>query len=293
VIRALLAAQRPSPLRAIAAAAGMTPSKAHLYLASLVREGMAIQDPETGHYGLGPFAARLGLSAIRQLSIVDEARSFLRQLSDRTECAAYLSILGETGPAIVSKSDGVRHGALSVQLGYVLPLTSSATGQVLLAYQAPAQRAALLDREYGHAARNPDGYIPREKLETILVKVLKQGFATTSGQVNTNFVAAAAPVFDHYGDVTAALTVLGPDRYLTSSRLKSCVADLLQMAAGLSRAIGAPDLHPGATGAVSAEGKVVRVRVGASGATGAVRAEGKVVRAGGGVAGAKKPSRPT
>jgi DNA-binding IclR family transcriptional regulator len=52
-------------------------------------------------------------------------------------------------------------------------------------------------------------------------------------------------VFDHYGDVTAALTVLGPDRYLTSSRLKSCIADLLQMAAGLSRAIGAPEPGPG------------------------------------------------
>ena len=246
MIRALLAAQRPSPLRDIAAAAGMTPSKAHLYLTSLVREGMAFQDPETGHYGLGPFAASLGLSAIRQLSIVDEARGYLRQLSERTGCAAYLSILGETGPAIVSKSDGIRSGALSVQLGYVLPLTSSATGQVLLAYLAPAPRAALLDREYAHAAaRNPDWFIPREKLEATLAKVLKQGFATTSGQINANFVAAAAPVFDHYGEVTAALTVLGPDRYLTNSRLKVCVADLLQMAAGLSRAIGAPDPHTG------------------------------------------------
>ena len=68
VIRALLSAQRATPLRDIAAAAGMPPSKAHLYLASFVREGMAYQDPETGHYGLGPFAVRLGLSALRQLS---------------------------------------------------------------------------------------------------------------------------------------------------------------------------------------------------------------------------------
>ena len=248
MIRALLAAQRPSPLRDIAAAAGMTPSKAHLYLASLVREGMAFQDLETGHYGLGPFAVRLGLSAVRQLSIVDEARGYLRQLSERTGCATYLSILGETGPAIVSKSDGIRHGALSVQLGYVLPLTSSATGQVLLAYQAPAPRATLLEREYAHAARNADGALPRDKLEAALAKVLKQGFATTSGQINANFIAAAAPVFDHYGDITAALTVLGPDRYLTRSRLKACVADLLQIAAGLSRAIGAPDPHPNPPG---------------------------------------------
>ena len=241
IVRALLSAQRPSPLRDIAAAAGMAPSKAHLYLASFVREGMAFQDPQTGHYGLGPFAARLGLSAIRQLSIVDEARSYLRQLCDRTGCAAYLSILGETGPAIVSKADGISHGVFSVQLGYVLPLTTSATGQIFLAYIPRARRTALLDREYAGSARNRDSYLPREKLEAALAKVVKRGFATTSGQINANFVAAAAPVFDYNAEVAAALTVLGSDRYLTSVKLKVAASDLLEMAAGLSRAIGAPN----------------------------------------------------
>src|SRR4051812_42485434 len=188
VIRAMLAAQRPAPLRDIAAAAGMAPSKAHLYLASFVREGMAVQEPETGHYGLGPFAASLGLSAINQLSIVDEARTFLRQLSERTGCAAYLSILGETGPAIVSKVDGLKQGALSVTLGYVLPL-SSATGQILLAYRQPAMRSALLDREYATAARTPESQVSREKVEAALAKVLKRGYATTAGQLNPSFVA--------------------------------------------------------------------------------------------------------
>jgi DNA-binding IclR family transcriptional regulator len=241
VIRAMLAAQRPAPLRDIAAAAGMPPSKAHLYLASFLREGMAIQEPETGHYGLGPFAASLGLAAIRQLSIVDEARPFLRQLSERTGCAAYLSILGETGPAIVAKADGARQGVLAVQLGFVLPLANSATGQILLAYRAPQLRAELLDREYATPLRNGDSRMPREKLEAALAKVLKQGYATTSGQINASFTALAAPVFDYLGEVAAALTVLGPDRNLSDSKMKKSLADLQEMAAGLSRAHGAPD----------------------------------------------------
>jgi DNA-binding IclR family transcriptional regulator len=244
VIRALMSAQRPTPLRDIAAAAGMAPSKAHLYLASFLREGMAIQEPETGHYGLGPFAASLGLSAIRQLSIVDEARTFLRTLAERTGCAAYLSILGETGPAIVSKADGTRQGVLSVQLGYVLPLTASATGQIFLAYCSPERRTALLDREYASGARTQDSRPPREKLEAAVAKVPKRGYATSSGQLNPSFVAAAAPVFDHNGDVAAALTVLGTERHLAGNKLKKAVEDLLETAAGLSRAIGAPGATP-------------------------------------------------
>lgn len=237
----MLAAQRPTPLRDIAAAAGMPPSKAHLYLASFLREGMAIQERETGYYGLGPFAASLGLSAIRQLSIVDEARGYLRQLSEATGCAAYLSILGETGPAIVSKADGARQGVLTVQLGYVLPLASSATGQIFLAWCPPEQRATLLDREYASASRGADTRLSRQKLEAALAKVPRQGYATTSGQINPSFVAAAAPVFDCNGDIAAAMTVLGPDRHLSGARLKKSIADLIDTASALSRAIGAPD----------------------------------------------------
>jgi DNA-binding IclR family transcriptional regulator len=241
VIRAMLSAQRPTPLRDIAAAAGMAPSKAHLYLASFLREGMAIQEPETGHYGLGPFAASLGLAAIRQISIVDKARPFLRELSERTGCAAYLSILGETGPAIVSKADGARQGVLSVQLGYVLPLTNSATGQIFLAWCTPERRAELLDREYTGTTRSSDGRKAREKLEPQLAKALKQGYATPSRQINTSFTAVAAPVFDFKGEAAAALTVLGPDRNLANEKLKKAIADLKEMATGLSRAIGAPE----------------------------------------------------
>jgi len=239
VIRALLSAQGPTPLRDIAAAAGMAHSKAHLYLASFVREEMAFQDPQTGHYGLGPFAVRLGLSAMRQLSIVDEARPFLRQLSDLTGCATYLSVLGNTGPAIVSKAEGNRHGVFSVQLGYVLPLTHSATGQIFLAHISRVRRTELLDREYANPSKDRPP-VAREKLESRLSKVLKQGFATTAGQLNTSFVAASAPIFDYNGEIAAAMTILGPERYLTSARLKTFLVKLRETAGELSLAMGTP-----------------------------------------------------
>lgn len=240
VIRALISAAGPIPLRDIAAAAAMPASKAHLYLASFVKEGMAFQDAETGHYGLGPFAVRLGLSAIRQLSIVDEARQHLQRLSQRTGCAAYLSLLSENGAAIVSKVDGLRHGALSVRLGYVLPFTTSASGHCFLAFLPPARTAALLDRLYAGAESKAAAQPPRQQLEAALVKALKRGYATSSGHINTNFAAAAAPVFDHGGGIAATLTILGPDSYLTAARLKTCVPELLEAATSLSHAMGAP-----------------------------------------------------
>lgn len=240
LIKAMLMAERPLPLRDLAAEAEMAPSKAHLYLASFVREGMAMQDPETGHYGLGPFAIRLGLSAIRQLSIVDEARPFLLNLSDQTGCGAYLSLLSARGPSIVSKSDGFRNGALSVRLGYVLPITETATGHTFLAYLPAHQSVALLDQEYTQPAQGRrTGYLTREDVETYLPTVRDQGFATTHGNVNANFVAIAAPVFDHTGGVAAVLTILGPDKYLHGPDQNASIESLMTAARNLSRRMGA------------------------------------------------------
>jgi len=95
---------------------------------------MAYQDVQSGHYGLGPFAIRLGLATIGQLEVVNLAAEVLTQLRDETDCAIYLSLWGDQRPCIVAKADGTLQGAFSVRLGYILPLTTTATGLVFLAH---------------------------------------------------------------------------------------------------------------------------------------------------------------
>ena len=102
VLRVLRMAEGSLPLREIAQRAEMPPSKAHLYLVSFVREGMAYQDPETGYYGLGSFAIQLGLAAIRQLDVVGLSTDILNELRDISNCAIYLSVWGDQGPCIVA-----------------------------------------------------------------------------------------------------------------------------------------------------------------------------------------------
>ena len=60
----------PLPLKDVAARAHMPPAKAHRYLVSLIRTGLAEQDRESGHYRLGAFALELGLSALGSLDVL-------------------------------------------------------------------------------------------------------------------------------------------------------------------------------------------------------------------------------
>lgn len=252
VIRAMEAANGPLPLRDIAAAAGMPPSKAHLYLVSFVKEGVAFQDPVTGHYGLGRFAIQLGLSAIRQLDVVELAREELTALQRATGFATYLSLWGDRGPGIVSKVDGERQGSLAVRLGYVLPLLTSATGQVFLTFLDESETAGVRQDEVAAAKRdNSDetaSLAPRittaKDIQKIIETVRRQGYAMTVNSINSSFAAMAAPVFDYSGRIVATMTVLGADKQIAGTRKKPTLDALLAAAHRLSERLGSPGRGP-------------------------------------------------
>jgi len=241
VIRAMEAANGPLPLRDIAAAAGMPASKVHLYLVSFLRENVAYQDAVTGHYGLGPFAIQLGLSAIRQLDVVELARDELSALQRATGFATYLSLWGDRGPGIVSRLDGERQGSLAVRLGYVLPMLTSATGQVFLSYLDASRTAALREDELAAARAGGGAVTTAEDVEKLIATVRARGFAMTTNSINASFAAVSAPIFDYSGRIAAALTVLGSDKQLTGSRRKATIAALLEAGKRLSQRLGAID----------------------------------------------------
>ncbi len=163
VLRVLRMAEGPLPLREIAARANMPPSKVHLYLVSFVRENMAYQDLHNGYYGLGSFAIQLGLAAIRQLDVVGLAADTLTELRDKTDCAIYLSLWGDRGPCIVAKADGTLQGAFLIRLGYILPVTTTATGLVHLGLALVPLMALISSRSSSSSrSRTPQVNAPWE-----------------------------------------------------------------------------------------------------------------------------------
>ena len=82
LLAALEAHGAPMMLRDLAAAAGMSPAKAHPYLVSFGKLGLVEQDPLTGRYKLGPFALRLGLTALQGLNPLRAAVEVSARLAD-------------------------------------------------------------------------------------------------------------------------------------------------------------------------------------------------------------------
>jgi len=243
---------RKLPLKTIAHEAGMPPSKAHLYLVSFSRLGLVIQDPVTARYGLGPYAVQIGVSAINQLDLVDVARARMERLQETTGVSVSLSIWGNKGPTIIQKIDGPMPLPLAIRVGFVLPLLTSATGRVFLAF--------LPEREWRDLAEQEGILQPAAfgKVDSVRDAVRHARIASSDSEVNEGFAALSAPIFDHDRRLLAAVTILGL-RSMVDARPEGDMAlALREAAAAIGRCLGGTeDVPPAAAardGRVRAEG---------------------------------------
>lgn len=240
LIRELSMAQTKLPLKVLAARAGMSPSKAHLYLVSFTRLGLVVQDAVTQRYGLGPAAIQLGIAAINQLNVVDAAHKHLEAVLESTGVSVSLSIWGNRGPTIIFRLDGQLPVPLSVRIGFVLPLLSTATGRIFMTY--------LPEREWRSIANAEESIAPGRLARTLrkVEAFRSEGITLTESETHEGFFGISAPVFDSGNVLCAAVTALGLSADVDLKPTGPVAVAIRDAARRISRDLGGnmPDLAP-------------------------------------------------
>jgi DNA-binding IclR family transcriptional regulator len=231
LIRVLQEGGTKLSLKRLAQLAGMSPSNAHLYLVSFGRLGLVVQDPITTYYGLGPYAIDLGLAAIRQLNIADLARGALEALSEELGQSIYLSVWANKGPTIILKFDSHLNVPLAIRIGYVLPMSTSATGQVFLAHLSARETDPILKSEI------PNAVTRRKRLAEIRKIVTRDGIGLSDSRLYEGFGAISAPVFDHDNRIAASITALGPSNALAVNATGTAALAVKDAAEKLTRSL--------------------------------------------------------
>lgn len=246
VLRTLLDAGKPVRLKEVATARGMSSSKAHRYLVSLCRMGIAAQDTDEPAYRLGPYALEMAIACLNSIRPVKLASDSLEAISEEIGLTVALATWGNRGSTIVRIEESSRPVSMNVRAGTVAPLTRSASGLMFAAFLPshvvdPIVAAELEALPAGQARE------ARRKLNRVLADVRRTGVASVTQALVSGADALATPIFDHRGRITLALLAVGASGTFSLDPEGAAAAVLTRHARAISAALGFRDLH--ATGA--------------------------------------------
>jgi len=197
-------------LTALAQHVEESPAKVHRYLASLVEEGLVVQDKATQQYVLGVEALRIGLAAMRQADPIRVAEPGLVRLRETLEITCFLAVMGNLGPTIVRFEEPALPVTVNVRVGSVLPMLWSATGRAFLAFADEVAVRTMAERELAAATPETRAQLDRaDPIGALQREARDAGSVSIRDTLLRGISAVAAPIEDHAGRICAVLTALG------------------------------------------------------------------------------------
>jgi len=250
LLNALSHASGPLMLRDLAAAAGMSAAKAHRYLVSFQRLGLVVQDLVSTRYDLGPAALRLGLASLSRMDAVKLARERLPALLQETGHTLAIAVWGNHGPTMVHWLEAPQTVPVTLRLGDVMPLLTSATGRCFAAFMGTeghdAQRLEpMIREELARLKKRPSTDLPwpdvpqtPQAVQALLLETRQQGLGRVVHSLLPGVAGFCAPVFDAQGRLALGLVVLGSVSTLDTAWRGAPASALLRCARQLSRDLG-------------------------------------------------------
>lgn len=216
---------------------GFHVSTAHRLLATLIAQGYARQNPETGRYGLGAKAFHLAESYLGQMDLRRTVRPLLERLSRETGETANLVLLDGCEAFYLDKVESPQSLRIFSRIGRRAPLHCTAAGKVLLAGCAWSEVRRML----GQNAL--ERFTPRtirsvEVLRREVEAARNDGYAMDHEECEEGATCIAVPVRNARGETVAAMSISGPTLRMQPQRLQELTPVVVRTGAEASERLG-------------------------------------------------------
>jgi IclR family transcriptional regulator, acetate operon repressor len=215
---------------------GVHKATASRLVSTLGDHGLVERNPATEKVRLGLGLMYLAGAAVAGVDLVQHARPILEELAERTQETVTLGVLDRDQVVYVDQVAGSRAIVAVNWVGRRTPLHASASGKVLLAGLAGADRERLLSGSF--EPRTDRTILDRDVLRRQLTEVLAKGFAQTIEELEEGLNAVAAPVRRGDGEIVAALSVSGPAFRLPPIEVPRVALMTRDAAEAISRRLG-------------------------------------------------------
>lgn len=227
-------AQGPMGVQEVARSMDREKSQVSRTLKVLAQEGFIERDPRSLRYRIGWQVFALAASASED-RLQREAPAVLRELVYQTGEPAYLTVLAGHGVVTVLTERTSRGLQAHEWVGRMSPLNCTSAGRALLFGLPDEQIAALVATDDGEPLPGTDA-APRD-VAALLERLRAEralGYAVAVGEMEPGLIAVAVPVYDHRGDVVAAVNISAPVFRLPPEGMPDSVEPVLAAARQLS-----------------------------------------------------------
>lgn len=187
---------------------GLPKSSAYRLLTTLVELGI-VERADNEDYRLTARLFEYGIKALNSLDLVTAARPFMHTLRDITGETVHLAVRSGIHAVYVQKVNSSHALRMDSRIGYQAQLYNTSLGKVLLAWLDPDEAKKLAHAiEYKPIMSNT--LLNAEALLEHLKQVQAQGYACDNEENEANVICFGAPIFDHYAQITAAVSMSMP-----------------------------------------------------------------------------------
>jgi IclR family acetate operon transcriptional repressor len=224
-------------VRELAAHVDVSKSAAQRMLAALVETGLAVQDPSTRRYGLGPLTLVLGTAYQRRIDLRAIAAGPMTALRDLTGETVGLSVRVGEELLHIDQVESRSELRRTFEIGKALPLWAGAPSRVLLS-DLPDEEVERIIRAHRPSQVVPVAPPPAEEFMASVQKCREIGWASAFEETIPGVNTVAAPVRRQDGSIAATISITGPTSRLEPGRVEELVPDLLRVTAEVSRLLG-------------------------------------------------------
>lgn len=224
-------------VREISRMTGLSASVCGRLMSAMKEQGILNQNPANKLYSIGPKTLRWSEIYSANLDIRNVALPVINELLVDTKETISLYILDNDERLCVERMESAQNVRIVARIGRRLPLYAGSAGKVLLAF-LPYHRQEEIIQKTKLVPFTETTIVDPDKLRDELRHIRKQGYAFSVGEWVADAAGIAAPIFDHKGDVIAAITVSGPANRFSPKVVEKHVVKILQAAERISRDLG-------------------------------------------------------
>ena len=216
---------------------GLHKSTVSRLMKTLVDGGLLSRSPETKRYRLGVDLIGLATQVVSYIDVREVAHPFLQRLAEACQETVNLSVLDDG--QVVNLEQFVPRARRVKNIGRVgrrMRSHCTAAGKVLSAFLPDDQLDRILADKLERFT--PNTITDPRVLCQELIQVREQGYATSKEELEKGLNVVSAPVYDHTGQVSSAISVAGPAYRLPAELLPELAALVMDTARQISEQLG-------------------------------------------------------